>query len=365
MKILLISGIYPPDIGGPATYIPELANFLVSQGHSVRILTLADNVKKAKDEPFQVIRIRRNRARFLRMIITISRIITTPRDYKIFANGLHEEVGISLILKKRHAIAKIVGDPVWERSRNNNETTKSIKEFNSSKLSKRSLFERKLLRYCLNRFTSITCPSEDLCKTVEDWGVTRPIKYIANGVSIIELMPAFQKEYDLICVSRLVSWKNIDKHIKIAKELDLRIAIVGGGPEEEKLKALAESLDCKATFFGETKKMEIEELLHKSRVFILLSEYEGMSFSLIEAMSFGLPAIVSDIEANSRVVRDDIDGVVVDMEKWQSSKSQILKLFSDEIYYKNISRNAVNRISEEFNSAKQFTKLEKLLLNDN
>jgi len=364
MKILLITGIYPPDIGGPATYIPELANYLTNQGHKVRILTLAENVKKSKDELTHVIRVQRKMVKIPRMLITIWKIIWTPSDYKIFANGLHEEVGLSLFLRNRYAIAKIVGDPVWERSRNKNVTSKSIKGFNESRLPTQSYIERVLLRYSLNRFQAITCPSEDLCKIVESWGVTKPIKFIANGVLVRDAIPISQKEYDLICVSRLVSWKNIKKHIEIASQLDLKIAIVGSGPEESELMALAKSLGCNATFFGETSKIKIEELLNSSKVFILLSEYEGLSFSLLEAMSFGLPAIVSDIEANSSVVRDEIDGLVINADNWQSSKLQILKLFSDENYYKKISLNAQNRISKEFNAVTQFAKVEKLLSNE-
>lgn len=362
MKILLVTGIYPPDIGGPATYIPELANFLSDKGHELRILTLAEGVSEQAGDELFVTRIQRKLPKFFRMTITIAKIVFTPRDYKIFANGLHEEVGISLLIRKRYAIAKIVGDPVWERCRNRNETKKSIEDFNKTNNLTKSFLERKLLSYGLNQFESITCPSEDLCELVKSWKVSKPIKYIANGVSIKNANPVFETEFDLICVSRLVSWKNIDKHIEIASALNLKIAIVGSGPEEIKLSAIAKSLGCNATFFGEKKKIEIEELLKNSKVFILLSEYEGLSFSLLEAMSFGLPALVSNIRANSSVVRDGIDGVVVDIKHWKSSESEIIRLFSDQHYYESVSDNVRNRISNEFNAATQFEKIEELFL---
>ena len=361
MKILLVSGIYPPDIGGPATYIPELASYLSDKGHELRILTLAEDASQQAGDELFVTRIQRKLPKILRMTITIAKIVFTPRGYKIFANGLHEEVGISLLIRRRHAIAKIVGDPVWERSRNRNETKKSIEEFNKAIDSTRSSFERKLLTLGLNKFEAVTCPSEDLCELVKSWKVQKPIKFIANGVSIQTVNHALQTNFDLICVSRLVSWKNIDKHIEIASALNLKIAIVGSGPEEEKLKSIAKSLGCSATFFGEKTKIEIEELFKESKVFILLSEYEGLSFSLLEAMSFGLPTIVSDIRANSSVVRDGIDGVVIDVKKWKSSESEIIRLFSDQRHYENVSDNVRNRISKDFNAVTQFAKIEELL----
>ena len=362
MKILLVTGIYPPDIGGPATFIPELSRFLSDKGHDLRILTLAQSINPQSSDKVPVMRIQRKTPKILRMMIIITKIVFVPREYIIFANGLHEEVGISLLFRKRYAVAKIVGDPVWERCRNRNETKKNILEFNQTNNSAKSYLERKLLSLGLNQFKAITCPSEELCEIVESWNVTKPIKYIANGVSTKEANPVFQWEFDLICVSRLVSWKNIDKHIEIAKELNLKLAIVGSGPEENELRKLAKSLGCNATFFGEKNKNEIKELLKKSKVFILLSEYEGLSFSLLEAMSFGLPAVVSSIRANSSVVRNGIDGAVIEIENWRSSESEIVRFFTDERYYRSVSKNVRNRISDEFNARKQFEKIEELFL---
>lgn len=42
MKILLISGIFPPDDGGPAKFMPQFATHLISQGHKVKVITLTD-----------------------------------------------------------------------------------------------------------------------------------------------------------------------------------------------------------------------------------------------------------------------------------------------------------------------------------
>ena len=41
MRITVLPGIWPPDVGGPATHAPELARFLTSRGHSVHVVTMA------------------------------------------------------------------------------------------------------------------------------------------------------------------------------------------------------------------------------------------------------------------------------------------------------------------------------------
>ncbi|MGH7855709.1 MAG: glycosyltransferase, partial [Candidatus Binatia bacterium] len=42
MRVLITTGIFPPDIGGPATYVPKIAGALQEAGHQVSVVTLGD-----------------------------------------------------------------------------------------------------------------------------------------------------------------------------------------------------------------------------------------------------------------------------------------------------------------------------------
>ena len=42
MRIVFLTGIWPPDVGGPATHGPDLARFLSERGHRVRVVTMGD-----------------------------------------------------------------------------------------------------------------------------------------------------------------------------------------------------------------------------------------------------------------------------------------------------------------------------------
>jgi glycosyltransferase involved in cell wall biosynthesis len=361
MKFLLVSGIFPPDIGGPATFIPKFAEFLKKEDHEVRILTLSDKNIDTSNETLHVIRVDRKLTKPIRSLQIIWEVLKTPREFRILANGLHEEVGISLLFKRNKAVAKIVGDPIWERSRNNNETDLGLKDFNNSKLRISRRIQRTLLTFALRRFDAITCPSKELCEMVEEWGTIENVKHIANGTEISDSTVQYEKEFDLICVSRLVSWKNIDRHIEIAGALNLKLAIIGSGPEENNLKNLSKGSNRKVTFFGDLSQPEILALMKKSRAFILLSEYEGLSYSLIEALSSGLPAIVSNIDANTQVVRHDIEGVVMHLDKWEHSLAQVKKMFQDNVIYSRYSAAARLRVIDQFEINKQLSKMEELL----
>ena len=41
MNILITVGIFPPDIGGPASFVPKISNFLIKSGHNVQIICLS------------------------------------------------------------------------------------------------------------------------------------------------------------------------------------------------------------------------------------------------------------------------------------------------------------------------------------
>ena len=74
MKILITVGIYPPDIGGPASFVPKIANILTENGYEVIVVCLSD--EKIEDElNYKVVRIIRRQNLIVRWIKTIYTII--------------------------------------------------------------------------------------------------------------------------------------------------------------------------------------------------------------------------------------------------------------------------------------------------
>src|SRR5206468_11691208 len=53
MRVLVVSGIWPPDVGGPASHAPEVADFLRSRGHEVEVVTTADSAPSPEPYPVQ------------------------------------------------------------------------------------------------------------------------------------------------------------------------------------------------------------------------------------------------------------------------------------------------------------------------
>ena len=72
MNILITTGIYPPDVGGPAKFVPLISKHL-SNDNEVRIITLSEDSKLNQDEKNKVYRIERNQ----------NKIMSTTNVYKI------------------------------------------------------------------------------------------------------------------------------------------------------------------------------------------------------------------------------------------------------------------------------------------
>ena len=71
MKTLLISGIYRPEIGGPATYLPSLAQYLMHLNHSAEIITLKNRTSPEQKEPWIVNYVNRDQLILIRFLKTV------------------------------------------------------------------------------------------------------------------------------------------------------------------------------------------------------------------------------------------------------------------------------------------------------
>jgi glycosyltransferase involved in cell wall biosynthesis len=361
MKTLLISGIYRPEIGGPATYLPSLAQYLMHLNHSAEIITLKNRTSPEQKEPWIVNYVNRDQLILIRFLKTVRLIFKKINTIDvILANGLLQETAVVISLIKKRSIAKVVSDPVWERAFNNSETSLGVVEFNTSKLRLKHKLQRKLLKWSLNRFDTITCPSAQLKRIIENWGVYKPIEYIPNGVMLVN-KKSTSKDFDLVTVCRLINLKNIDKIIKASSVANVSLAIVGSGSEELKLRELARSTNSRVTFFGQLDTNEVNNVLLRSKIYLNLSDHEGLSFSLLEAMSCGLPSIVSNIQGNTDIISNGLDGIVVNVNDENQLVNAIKTLIDSPSKCLEYGRAARFKIESEYQQETQIGKVVNLL----
>ncbi len=125
-----------------------------------------------------------------------------------------------------------------------------------------------------------------------------------------------EKMYDIIIVGRIVQVKRIDIYLRAIKKLSLDIpsikaVVIGVGELLDEFKNLAIELGINdnVTFAGH--QSDVISWLHKSKLFVLTSDSEGLSLALMEAMMCGLPAVVSDVGELGELVEDGVNGFLV------------------------------------------------------
>jgi glycosyltransferase involved in cell wall biosynthesis len=129
-------------------------------------------------------------------------------------------------------------------------------------------------------------------------GFVGPLEIIPNGVDLerFEGSPMPHDATVLITTSRLVSKNAIDDIIRALTPLpNVTFKILGTGPEESKLRKLAQKLlvEDRVDFVGHMDHAALPSYLHAADIFVRPSRTEGMGNSFIEAMAAGLPVIAT------------------------------------------------------------------------
>jgi glycosyltransferase involved in cell wall biosynthesis len=149
--------------------------------------------------------------------------------------------------------------------------------------------------------------------------------------------------------------------ITTCKETSSSLAIVGDGPEIEKLKALAKSVGARVTFFGNLEPPEVLKILLQSRIYLNFSDHEGLSFALLEAMACGLPSIVSKVPGNIAVIGDGIDGYTVDIKDTLRLNQIISKLLTSVNLQSKLGQAAIKKVKENYSQDRQLSQVVQLL----
>jgi len=123
---------------------------------------------------------------------------------------------------------------------------------------------------------------------------------------LIEIMPQFIKKYE-----------------------NIKFIIISEGPERKNLEKLADDLDVEEYIFfaGKVNRELVVEYLKISDVFVLNTNYEGMSHVLLEAMKVGVPIITTKAGGNPETIKDKETGLLVDYRdkgQWIEAVSKII-----------------------------------------
>ncbi len=315
-KYVIISGIYPPEIGGPASFAKSFSQWLSKDGN-VSILAYGERnlPVTALEDGVEVFRISRKMPIWKRYVHFIYRIFRLRRGVASFLviGGFVETVLASLVFRFSY-VAKVPGDIVWERARNKGYSNETLRSFQVKSLDLKYSFFRKVYSKSLTRAKFVIVPSKELLELCLLWGVKEErLSMIHNSVARDEFFPKVNSEYtyDVITVCRLTPWKGVSELISTCADLNLSLLIVGDGPEREVLEVLSEKEGCAASFVGNVSTSEMAKYYQSARVFVLNSEYEGLPHALLEARSSGCICVARAGTGSQEVIKTGVNGFLI------------------------------------------------------
>jgi len=321
VRILIVTGIFPPDIGGPATYVPQIAEGLAQRGHAVTVVTLSDRLDHEDGGyPFRVIRLPRRAFRPWRMGRTVLVLLRLGRRADVlFVNGLALESALANFVLRKPLVMKVVGDLAWERATGRGWTADDFEAFQRRRYGLRIELLKALRSWWTRRADRVIVPSRYLARWVVGWGVpAEKIVVIYNAVEPVDgvepLPVPLRTPVKAVTVGRLVPWKQVNGLLEALTEVpELGLMVVGDGPERPRLERRARELGVqdRVYFAGRRPKKEALGLMAACDLFVLNSAYEGLPHVVLEAMALGLPVVATAAGGTPEVVRDGETGVLV------------------------------------------------------
>ena len=162
------------------------------------------------------------------------------------------------------------------------------------------------------------CVSHDSARHMIAHGVPASrVTVLHNGIDLARFpYRGPQPDGPAVCVARLSPEKDVQNLVRalphvVAALPDFRLEIAGDGPCREELVGLIDALRVRdhVRLLGEVR--DVPALLARARLFVLPSQSEGVSLTILEAMARGLPVVATHVGGNPEVVLDGATGRLV------------------------------------------------------
>lgn len=375
MRVGIFTESYPPLVNGVSTSILMLEHALTKLGHEVFIITVSDNKKDYVLE---------NNGHILRLpsvnlancydykMTSVYPIKAVNMIKKMNLDVIHSNVEFTVGIFARVVSEQLSIPLVHTYHTNWEDYTHYITK------NKKILDDicKKLLKYLVVFFedktvTELIVPSNKIYNLFKDkYKFTKNIHIIQTGIetskfykenfnqkdinSLKKKLGIKKKDFVVMTVSRLAKEKSVDRIINNHKELvkkysNMKLLIVGDGPDIDKLKDEAKSLGVSDSviFTGKVPLNDISIYYQLGNVFVTASKSETQGLTVVEAISSSLPVVAVKDDSFVNSVIEDFNGFVfTDDEKYINS---ISKLYEDKELYNRLS-NQSRLLSEDFSS---------------
>ncbi|HET7745562.1 MAG TPA: glycosyltransferase family 4 protein [Gaiellaceae bacterium] len=338
MRVLVVSGIWPPDPGGPASHASAFASFLHARGHSVEVVTTADTAPEPRAYSVSCVP-RAWRTRHLRSALLVRK--RAREADVVYATSMIRRAAVGSRLARRPLVVKLVSDEVFERMQREGRFSGSLDDFQRVRGNARMRFLRATRDRALQGARHVLSPSEYLRRIALGWGLEQArISVLPNTTPAIPSLPSREElrtELELEGDSLAFAGRlGIQKSLGVAFEAlatvpNVTLTIAGDGPEREGLERRATELglDGRVRFLGALPRDGVLRLFRAADASLLSSSWENFPHTVVEALAVGRPVIATSVGGVPEVVHDGENGLLVEPNDPNALGAAISRFFSD------------------------------------
>ena len=371
MRILMLSWEYPPRVvGGIARVVHDLSQRLIKDGHDVTVVTYRDG-----DVPYFE---NDNGVKVYR----VDNYIISPNNFIDWIMQLN----FAMVAKANEIIAKegqfdVIHAHDWlvayaTKTLKNSYNTPIVATIHATEAGRNSGINGEVQRYINDTEWLLTYEASEVIvnsnymksELQRLFGLPfEKINVVPNGVNLnnfngIEKDYDFRRQYAMdnekiiLFMGRLVYEKGVQHLIAAMPKIlngyhDAKLIIAGKGGMLDELKAEVDALGLgnKVYFTGYLNSKQVQKMYKCADISVFPSTYEPFGIVALEAMLAGTPIVVSDIGGLNEIVEHGVNGMKSYAGNPNSIADSVLTLLYDHQLCDNISKNAKNKVKEQFN----------------
>jgi glycosyltransferase involved in cell wall biosynthesis len=320
VRVVVVSGIWPPDAGGPASHAPALADFLTARGHEVAVVTTADAAPAARPYPVAWAS-RLSRLRHPRTALLV-RERARSADV-VYATSMIRRAAAGARLARRPLVVKLVSDEAFERAARSGAFAGTLDEFQRVRGGFRTRALRASRDLAVRSARHVFCPSAYLRDVALGWGLDpERVSVLPNPAPEVPALPSREElraelgvAGDVLAFAgRLGPQKALGVALDALVRVDgVTLLVAGDGPERVALERRSAELGLgeRARFLGAVPRERVLRLFRAADASVLPSAWENFPHTVVEALAVGCPVIATAVGGVPEVVRDGENGLLV------------------------------------------------------
>jgi glycosyltransferase involved in cell wall biosynthesis len=341
VRALIVSGIWPPDVGGPASHAPDVAAFLRERGHDVEVVTTASAAPAIAGYPVHwIARSLPKGAIHARTAYEIAR--RAAHADVVYTTGMFGRSSLGASIARRPYVVKLTADPAFERARRRGIVGGNVDEFQGGSGGTASRVLRIARDAELKRAAHVFTPSSYLRELALLWGV--PAERVSVLPNPAPSLPALAPRDELrrsfglrgptlAFAGRLTAQKSLRVALEAVASVDgVSLLIAGEGDERARLERdVAElGLDERVRFLGALPRARVVELFAAADASILSSMWENFPHTVVEALAVGTPVLATASGGVGEVVHDGENGLLVPLGDSQALGAALRRYFEED-----------------------------------